>query len=305
MTDWAEPKNVKEWAQRVFALRPILLTLIVSSILVLEMRFDWVERTLGAYLATTNAARPESGAIWEKGHQTRTAQITLEKIVTDRQNSQREARNAATFSQIAANLSAEQGAMLSADRFRRLYLKLPRTISREIISAYDLLKIAGDGNWRRTYFEKNGEGLTVYLLDDQNRVLRQIDVTSGLMLQPDRESSAAVDNLEELPKFKNRIYSANRFFEALFAFPDETRRNMILNPEALLEPAGQIVRVGISDEAVSGYIQLGFEFINGTRRQVILAQGLEWAIWQLRSNLEDRTPDLQPIDQYLEDRTAR
>jgi hypothetical protein len=305
MTDWAEPKSVKEWSRRLFALRPILLTLLVSSILVLEMRFDWVERTLGAYLVTTNTARPESGAIWEKGHQTRTAQKTLEKIVTDRQNSQREARNAATFSQIAANLSAEQGAMLSADRFRRLYLKLPRTISREIISAYDLLKIAGDGNWRRTYFEKNGEGLTVYLLDDQNRVLRQIDVTSGLMLQPDRESSAAVDNLEELPKFKNRIYSANRFFEALFAFPDETRRNMILNPEALLEPAGKIVRVGISDEAVSGYIQLGFEFINGTRRQVILAQGLEWAIWQLRSNLEDRTPDLQPIDQYLEDRTAR
>jgi len=305
MTDWAEPKNVKEWSQRLFALRPILLTLLVSSILVLEMRFDWVERTLGAYLVTTNAARPESGAIWEKGHQTRTAQITLEKIVTDRQNSQREARNAATFSQIAANLSAEQGAMLSADRFRRLYLKLPRTVSREIISAYDLLKIAGDGNWRRTYFEKNGEGLTAYLLDDQNRVLRQIDVTSGLMLQPDRESSAAVDNLEELPKFKNRIYSANRFFEALFAFPDESRRNMILNPEALLEPTGQIVRVGISDEAVSGYIQLGFEFINGTRRQVILAQGHEWAIWRLRANLEDRTPALQPIDQYREEHTPR
>ena len=83
MTDWAEPKNVKEWTQRVFALRPILLTLMVSSILVLEMRFDWVERTLGAYLVTTNTARPESGAIWEKGHQTRTAQKTLEKIVTD------------------------------------------------------------------------------------------------------------------------------------------------------------------------------------------------------------------------------
>jgi hypothetical protein len=305
MTDWAEPKNVKEWSQRVFALRPILLTLLVSSILVLEMRFDWVERTLGAYLVTTNAARPESGAIWEKGHRTRTAQRTLEKIVTDRQNSQREARNAATFNQIAANLSADRGAMLSPDRFRRLYLKLPRTVSQEIISAYDLLKIAGDGNWRRTYFEKKGQGLTAYLLDDQNRVLRQIDVSSSILQQLDRESSAAVETLEELPNFKNRIYPAVRFFEALYAFPDETRRNMILNPEALLEPTGQIVRVGISDEAVSGYIQLGFEFINGTRHQVLLAHGHEWAIWRLRSKLEDKTAALQPVVEYLEDHTAR
>lgn len=59
MTDWAEPKNMKDWLQRVFALRPILLTLLVTCIIILEMRFDWVERTLGTYLATTNAARPD------------------------------------------------------------------------------------------------------------------------------------------------------------------------------------------------------------------------------------------------------
>ena len=97
VTDWAEPKTIKEWSQRVFALRPILLVLLVTSIIILEMRFDWVERILGAYLVTTNAARPESGAVWEKGHRARTAQINLEKIITDRQTSQREARNASRY----------------------------------------------------------------------------------------------------------------------------------------------------------------------------------------------------------------
>ena len=101
MIDWAEPKDLKEWSRRVFALRPVLLTLLISSVIILEMRFDWVERTLGAYLATTNPMRPESGAIWEKGRRTLTAQKTLEKIVTDRQSSQREARSAETLSQIA------------------------------------------------------------------------------------------------------------------------------------------------------------------------------------------------------------
>ena len=305
MTDWAEPKNIKDWSQRVFALRPILLTLLVSSILVLEMRFDWVERTLGAYLVTTNAARPESGAIWEKGHRTRTAQKTLEKIVTDRQTSQREARSAETFSQIAASLSAGEGAMLSAERFRQLYLEMPRTVSQEIISAFDLLKIVGQGNWRRTYFEKNGDELVAYLLDAENRVLREIDVPSNVLLQMGREDSVKAETLEDLPNYKNRIYPAERFFEALASFPEEIRRNMILNPEALLKPSGRIVRVGISDEAVSGYIELGFEFADGTRRQIILAQGQEWAVWRLRSYIEEKNPTAGSVTQYLEDQTPQ
>ena len=307
MTDWAEPKTIKDWSQRVFALRPILLTLLVSCIIVLEMRFDWVERTLGAYLATTNAARPETGAIWEKGHRTRTAQKTLEKIVADRQTTQREARSAENFLQIAASLSGGQGAMLSAERFRRLYLEMPRTASQEIISALDLLKIAGQGNWRRTYFEKNGDNLVAYLLDAENRVLREIDVPSNILLQMGREDRVKAETLADLPNYKNRIYPAERFFEALASFPEEIRRNMILNPEALLKPSGRILRVGISDEAVSGYIELGFEYVNGTRRQVTLAQGREWAVWRLRRYIEgkDATAGAGPINKYLEDQTPR
>ena len=305
MIDWAEPKNFKEWSRRVFALRPVLLTLLVSSVIILEMRFDWVERTLGAYLVTTNAARPETGAIWEKGHRTRTAQKTLEKIVTDRQTSQREARSAETFSQIAASLSAGEGAMLSAERFRQLYLEMPRTVSQEIISAFDLLKIVGQGNWRRTYFEKNGDELVAYLLDAENRVLREIDVPSNVLLQMGREDSVKAETLEDLPNYKNRIYPAERFFEALASFPEEIRRNMILNPEALLKPSGRIVRVGISDEAVSGYIELGFEFADGTRRQIILAQGQEWAVWRLRSYIEEKNPTAGSVTQYLEDQTPQ
>ena len=300
MTDWAEPKNIKDWSQRVFALRPILLTLLVSCIIVLEMRFDWVERTLGAYLATTNAARPETGAIWEKGHRTRTAQKTLEKIVT-----QREARSAENFLIIAAGLSAGQGAMISAERFRRLYLEMPRSASREIISVFDLLKIAGQGNWRRTYFEKNGGDLVAYLLDAENRVLREIDVPSNVLRQMGREDSLKAEKLADLPNYQNRIYPAERFFEALASFPEEIRRNMILNPEALLKPSGRILLIGISDEAASGYIELGFEFVDGSRHQVTLAQGQEWAVWRLRQYIEGKDTTAGSINKYLEDQTPR
>ena len=305
MTDWFEPKNLNDWLRRVLALRPVLVALLVGSVIVLEMRFDWVERTLGAYLVTTNSTRPQSGAIWEQGRQTLTAQKTLEKIVTDRQASQREARNAESFSQIAAGLSDGQGAMLSAENFRRLYLTLPREAAREVLPAFELLKICAQGNWRRTYFEKNGSDLIVYLLDADNRVLRRIDVPAAGMQQLERKDNPAAEMLEDLANFKNRIYPAERFFEALGSLPEEIRRNVILDPETLLKPSGQIVKVGISDEAVSGYIELGFEFAMGGRPQVILVQGHEWAVWRLRSYLEEKGAAMNPIKAYLEDRTPR
>ena len=66
---------------------------------------------------------------------------------------------------------------------------------------------------------------------------------------------------------------------------------MLPNPEKLLEAAGQIVRVGISDETLSGFIELGFEFFDGTQHRVVLVQGHEWAVWRLRSHLEGTDMD--------------
>ena len=266
MADWVNPQDIREWFRRVFSLRPILFVLLISAVFMLEFRFDWVERALGAYLVTTNSARPESGAIWEKGKQTVTARKTLEKIVTDRQASQREARDAMTFQQIAASVTSDRGVMLSVDHFRKLYLNLPHEMARQVISPFELLQVSSQGHWRRTYIEKSGEGLIVYLLDGNNRVLRQLYI----------------------PMFANRIYGAERFFNALSAFPEEVRHSMLPNPEALLEFPGQIVRVGISDEAVSGYIELGFEILNGSQRNVIIIKGHEWAVWRLRLHLEEK-----------------
>lgn len=291
MTEWAEPRDFRDWAKRVFALRSLLILMLLIAIFILELRFDWVERLAGSYLATTNSRRPESGSIWEKSRQTRTAQQTLEQIVTDRQALQREVRNAATFSQIAANVNPGKGVMLSANHFRKLYLQLAPSIAYDIISPLDLLELVSNGRWHRTYFEKSAGGLTIYLLDASNRVLLQLELDSVLLNQLKRSEMAMAESLDQIPIFKNRIYSADQFFNALQAFPEEVRRSIVPHPETLLEVSGQIVRVGISDETLSGFIELGFEFFDGTQHHVVLVQGYEWAVWRLRSRLEglDRT----------------
>jgi len=288
MTDWAEPRDFKEWVKRIFGLRPILTVILLGCILILEMRFDWMERILGAYLVTTNFERPETGSIWEKSHQTRVARQTLEQILTDRQALQREAREAETFAQIADNVAGGKGVMLSADHFRKLYLRLPPAIAQEITSPFELLGLAANGRWHRTYFEKFGAGLMIYLLDDSNHVLRQLEINSILLSFLKRSEMALDESLDQMPVFKNRIYAADRFFNALADFPEDVRRSMLPYPETLLALSSQIVRVGISDETQSGFIELGFEILSGTQRQIVLVRGQEWAVWRLRSHLEEK-----------------
>lgn len=290
MIDWTEPRDFKEWGKRVFGLLPMVSVILIGCISILELRFDWMERILGAYLVTTNLERPETGSIWEKSHQTRTARQTLEQIIADRQTLQREARSAETFMQIADQVTTGKGVMLSADHFSKLYLQLSPAIAQEILSPFEVLQLASGARWQRTYFEKSVIGLTIYLLDDGNRVLRQLELNSGLLAFLKRGEMAAAESLDQLPSFKNRIYPADRFFNALADFPEEVRRSMLPHPETLLGVSGKIVRVGISDETLSGFIELGFEILNGTQRQLVFVRGYEWAVWRLRSHLEEKNP---------------
>jgi hypothetical protein len=288
MMEWYEPRDFKEWAKRLFAIRHLVLILFILGIFTLELRFDWFEKIVGSYLVTTNSQRPESGAIWEIGHRTITARQTLDQIVTDRKFLQREARGASTFTQMMSKILPDRGIMLSSEDFRKIYLTLPQTIAQKIASPFEILRLFSDGSWVRTYLERTGDNLKIYLLNAHNRVLRELEIQSHLIEYIKRVEMALTGTLEDLPSFENRIYSADQFFAALESLPEEDLRSIVSQPEMLLRMPGHIVRVGISDEAVSGFIELGFEIEDGTGRKVILLQGREWVVWALRSYLEEK-----------------
>jgi len=284
--DWAKPRDVSEWIKRVFSLRSIIFVLLLLAVFISEMRFDWLEHSIGAYLVSTNSRRPESGAIWETGRRTRTAKKTLEKIAIDRETSQREARKAESFNQIASSISPDAGVMLSSDHFRQIFLKLSPEVADRIVSPYDLLKLVNDRLWTRSYFKKGSNGLTVFFLDEENRVLKQLEIEDELLADMGRTRDEIPASLDSMPGFENRIYTAGRFFAALASLPEEVRKNAVPQPEILLKNSGQIVRVGISDEIFSGTIELGFEIEKSEGVRVRLVRGRDWAVWQLRAHLE-------------------
>ena len=290
MENLTEPKNLREWTDRTFALPSLVVWAALAAMIFAELQLYWVERVIGSYLVSTNSDRPESGAIWEKGRKARSARSAVERLAGDRESQQRMARNAGNLSEIVDSLSPGQGAMLSAEHFRELYRKMPQGLAAELISPFELLSLANDGRWTRTYLEKASDGLVVYLLEPNNHVLRQFKVASASLSVLARRTEASSQTLEQIPCFQGRIYSAERFFSALASLAEDERRGAVPQPERLLEVSGQITRVGLSDEALAGLVDIGFEIRTGAQIRVLLLQGQDWALWRLRSLLEGKGP---------------
>ena len=289
MNTWSHPQTIGDWLKGMVALRPIVLVLLLSLGLIAELRFDWAEHLVGRYLVTTNPFRPESGAIWEKGHRTEDARQVLEKIVTDKQAVQREARDAQNFTQIAQALSRGIELIISADHFRHLYNELPPELAAELLSPYTLVRIISKNEWDRAFFEPGASGFSIYFLNKDNRVLQQLTVSADMLARMEHGETPRIDRLENLPQFANRIYSADRFFRALESVSEDVRRQGVPWPENLLKSPGRVSRVAISDEVLSGYIELGFEVEEPTQTRVILFQGRDWAVARIRAVLEGET----------------
>jgi hypothetical protein len=97
------------------------------------------------------------------------------------------------------------------------------------------------------------------------------------------------DTLDNLPQFASRIYPAERFFRALEAVSEDVRRQGVPWPENLLKSGGRVTRVAISDEVLSGYIEMGFEMEEPARTRIILLRGRDWAVTRIRAVLEGET----------------
>ena len=286
MNTWTQPQTVGEWLKRIVTLRPILLILLLCLGLIAELRFDWAEHILGRYLVSTNTFRPESGAIWEKGHRTEGAQQLLEQIITDKEAVRREAREAENFTQIASTLSRGIELIISADHFRHLYNNLPPELAAELMSPYALIRIISEKEWDRTFFEPGPSGFNIYFLNGDNRVLKQLAISADMLTRIESGETPRIDTLDNLPQFQNRIYSAELFFQALEIVSEDVRRQGMPWPENLLKTPGRVARVAISDEVLSGYIEMGFEIEESNRTRVVLFRGRDWAVARIRTILE-------------------
>ena len=285
MMNWFEPQDIKDWIQRRQSFRLILIVFAIIVIVFTEFRFNWIEKSIGAYLVTTNEDRPESGAIWDLGHQTQTARKNIAEIVNDNQMSQHEARGAESFSQVLSGLRDDNGVSISAPHFRKLYDALPTVLSQELLSPYSLLQSEAQGDWVRTYFTKDEKGIHIYLLNRQNQVLKEVVISLEIADYIIKGEVAISGPLSNFADFADHIYPADLFFNTLEAMPENSRRGVLPQPEMLLSTKGRLKYVGISNEQIGGMVAVGFEYeLNGAHK-VILVQGQQKEVEKIRTRL--------------------
>ena len=288
MPAWLEPQDLKSWVVRGLSFRGTVLFLAVLAILISEVRFSWVEVLVGRYLMVTNIHRPESGSVWEQGRLKQVATQTLEQMVTRQLTVQREAREATSLAQLIEALSASQGTMISAVQFKTLYSQIPEAVARTLFSPVLMLRISAEKSWERVYLERENGQVGIYLLGRGNNVLSYTTLSDQQLRSTGTEPPVLAGALDEHPEFAGRIYPADRFFMALDTLSTETQQGVLSHPGAVLAAEGTPVRVGFSDEVNADMIRIGIEMETPQGRQILLAMGQEWAVWQVRMLLEPR-----------------
>ena len=285
MTRWYEPTDTSQWLKRIFSVLNLTIFILAATFVISELRFDWCESMIGAYLASINNSRPETGAVWEAGRQTSRAHTYLKNITDGRQNAARHAQEASSFVELASKILPGQWAGIDKNHFKRLYLDLPDSMAQELIMPAELIWIFSGTGLQRIFCEGKSGGLDIFFLNPNNRVIKQITLKKADLERLEKDEAASPGHLEEIPGFEGRIYPASVFFNALLQLPKEIIPDLITNTDMLLNQEGEIVRAGIWNEVDAGYIKLGFEFKNDTKTSVLFIKGREWAVWRLSMKL--------------------
>ena len=288
MPAWSEPQDLKSWMRRGLSLRGVVVLLAGLSIIISEVRFNWVEVLVGRYLVVTNSHRPESGSVWEQGRLKQVATQTLEQMVTEQLSAQREAREAASLTQLVESLDASRGIMVSASQFRRLYGQIPEAAARSMFSPILMLRISAEESWERVYLERENGQVGIYLLDRGNNVLSYTTITDQQLRSAGGDPPIVDGPLDGQPEFAGRIYPASRFFMALDTLSPEVQQAALPHPGIVLATEGTPVRVGFSDEVTADMIRIGIEMDTAQGRRILLTLGQEWAVWQVRTLLDPR-----------------
>jgi hypothetical protein len=287
---WYDPFSAGEWARRTFSFLNLGFLILTVGFGASEFRFDWCEKLLGTYLLATNDLRPETGALWELGQKTSNAHNSLNKIITQREDSKRSVQGADSFSKLVESLGPGEWVTLEKEQFKQLYLSLSPGIGRQLIDPSHLVWLLNANTTDRIFCEGMTEGISLYFIDSQNRVVRQIDLKKKTIVEIESGNAAIQGKLEQMDAFLSRIYPVGQFFDAMVKLPPEMISELMVDPELLLKQEGSIQRVGIWNEADHGYIKMGFEFEYRGESSVLIIQAREWAVWQLSLLLKGQTP---------------
>ena len=288
MIQWYEPLTLTEWFKRIFSVLNLIVITITFIFVFTEFRYNWAERLMGSYLASTNDSRPETGTIWEAGAQTSKANTHLKEIIDKQRDTTQHVQKSLSFVELASGVSSGEWINIDREHFKKLYLQLPDYAANRLIPSAKLLFLLNNSKLDRIFIEGQDEKtLKIFFLNSDNLVLEEIKLNKEIFETPEIGTQFVMGtSLDDFEEFKNRIYPADQFFKAMTDLSFDKIDDLIDDPDILLEKDGKITRAGIWNSTEAGYIKLGFEYKHKSQTNVLLVNGREWVVWELVINLK-------------------
>ncbi len=285
--NWYSPATFSQWRGRWSSIANMSMICITGILLFLGIRVHWPEKIIGRYLASTNADRPEKGAIWEAGKGAAAAKARIANIIKDRETMRLNILTADSFTELARNLGTDQWVKIEKETLIRLYQALPARQARVLMEPLQLAWLVKTKNTSDILCHGKSQGMSIYFMDASQQILGIMEFSPFILRQLQSSQNTARLPLEQISEFSDKIYPAQKFFHAALKLPPDILHNLMEEPAALLSQKGTLKRVSIANQSQAGYVRMGFEFHNQKEIQVVQTRAKEWAVWQLGLFLQE------------------
>jgi len=241
---------------------PSIIIGVIAILLLIEFKTHFVEQTAGSYLNWRNTNREAYGTSWERESLSREAvrQVDENTAVSNRLRRQVELVN--SWTELLSIVPEGVGVPITPAKFVELYRTIPQAFRSHLMPSHELVDLHWNSGWRRCTIWQKGQLATVYLIDERNRIIRDISINRALISAVTKYGLKSPGRLEDNPEFSESIYPVEKFFKAFFELLPEERVDFLPDSDILLSVVKPVTRVGLKQtEEIDGYGLVGFESI--------------------------------------------
>jgi hypothetical protein len=234
------------------------MAVLIALFLVIEFRWDVVERWAGSYLEWKNNQRPRTGTAWESYDRTVHAVGKVDTLVGQLRVRESEIESLISLAQVPGLLAPRGGITVSKEQFLRLFQGLSPYLRGEWISAKSLVRLSQQQDWVRSYLWWNGRTLDLYMVDRNNGVLNQRSISGEWLEISGLNGWRQEGMLEDVGEFARRIYPADDLWAIVEYLPVDLVQQLLSSMG--LSAGDRLMRIGLSNVVVGDLGVVGLEF---------------------------------------------
>ena len=282
---------------------PLMMILVFALISVAEYTSHFAEKSAGAYLNWRNADRDAWGTLWVKEASKRNAARQLDAETAEATRLRRKAELVNSFAELVPIMPSGVGVPITPAKFIELYRNIPTALQNNLLPPDELAKMYWSNKIRRASAWVDNGNLVIYLIDDRNRVIRDVAIDESTLKAVENYGRIASGRIENMSIFTEFSMSAETFFQRYYALNTSEQELLFDDANALLAIAKPVTKVGMGLNENDRFGVLGFESIGADGYYVITFPVFRKSLGEFVTSVnsseeiqEVQNSDLAPVD---------